>query len=219
MEEISEGLARQFGNSIGQFVQYDSSLVTRGIRRYMQIWVKIDLGHGEGFFPVRMTIGVQKVESGRDASLRVPPRKEAMVNIGKMDMGSNSEDSPIKQVNGKKRQRAQEGKLPGTRPSKGEVKLACTYPNEHVANPTTTEARVYLQDLTVAEDLGFRKLMVEGHSPTIVKKAQFASRSVNRTAHAMVEEGRELSSSTYWIEEASVRVEEKAERDRRACCD
>ncbi|MBA0611481.1 hypothetical protein Godav_012169 [Gossypium davidsonii] len=103
----------------------------------------------------------------------------------------------------------------GTRPSKGEVKLACTYPNEHVANPTTTEARVYLQDLTVAEDLGFRKLVVEGHSLTIVKKAQ----SVNRTAHAMVEEGRELSSSTYWIEEASVRVEEKAERDRRACCD
>ncbi|MBA0852166.1 hypothetical protein Goshw_001961, partial [Gossypium schwendimanii] len=43
MEVISEGLARQFGNSIGQFVQYDSSLVTRGIRRYMQIWVKIDV--------------------------------------------------------------------------------------------------------------------------------------------------------------------------------
>ncbi|MBA0737194.1 hypothetical protein Gogos_010667 [Gossypium gossypioides] len=87
MEVISEGLARKFGNSIG---------------------------HGEGFFPVRMTIGVQKVESGWDASLRVPPRKEAMVNIGKMDMGSNSEDSPIKQVDGKKRQRAQEGKLPGS---------------------------------------------------------------------------------------------------------
>ncbi|KAH1106342.1 hypothetical protein J1N35_010110 [Gossypium stocksii] len=100
----------------------------------------------------------------------------------------------------------------------------------------------------MAEDLGFRKLVVGGDSLTIVKKAQslekdrssvvasikhikeisrrfeeitfrFASKSVNRTAHAMVEEGWELSSSTYWIEEASVRVEEKAERDRRACCD
>ncbi|KAH1065746.1 hypothetical protein J1N35_030733 [Gossypium stocksii] len=36
--------------------------------------------HGEGFCPLRMTIGVHEVEFGWDASLRAPSRREAMMS-------------------------------------------------------------------------------------------------------------------------------------------
>ncbi|TYG69194.1 hypothetical protein ES288_D05G211700v1 [Gossypium darwinii] len=38
------------------------------------------LGHGEGFCPLRMTIGVHVVEFGWDASLRAPSRREVMMS-------------------------------------------------------------------------------------------------------------------------------------------
>lgn len=54
--------------------------------------------------------------------------------------------------------------------SEGHILAACTYPNNFVANPTTTEARACLQAVAVAEELGFRRLVVEGDSLTVVKK-------------------------------------------------
>ncbi|KAK5772197.1 hypothetical protein PVK06_048474 [Gossypium arboreum] len=39
---------------------------------------------------------------------------------------------------------------------------------------------------------------------------------MNRVAHTLADEGRALSSLRYWIEEASTRVEEEVDRDRRA---
>lgn len=91
---ISEGIARQFGNFIGTFLEYYASLIARGVSRFMRIRVRIDvrlplkhkkrivlaqehsvyeffqydkltlfcflcgkLGHGEGFFLNRVTLG------------------------------------------------------------------------------------------------------------------------------------------------------------------
>lgn len=81
---------------------------------------------------------------------------------------------------------------------------ACTYPNNFVANPTTTEARACLQAVAVAEELGFRRLVVEGDSLTVVKK--FSRLAV---------EEKWWSSQRVWIEEAPPRVEKEAERDGR----
>lgn len=39
---MSEGLARQFGNFIGRFIEYDVALTTKGVRKFMRI--KICLG-------------------------------------------------------------------------------------------------------------------------------------------------------------------------------
>ncbi|KAK5777331.1 hypothetical protein PVK06_045298 [Gossypium arboreum] len=58
MSFMSEGMARQFGNFIGQFLK---------------------LGYREGFCPVRLTEGSQEVVFGWDTSLRAPPRKATPV--------------------------------------------------------------------------------------------------------------------------------------------
>ncbi|MBA0700770.1 hypothetical protein Goari_022009, partial [Gossypium aridum] len=36
-------MANQFGNFIGQFVEYDTILVTRGVRKFMYIRVKLNV--------------------------------------------------------------------------------------------------------------------------------------------------------------------------------
>ncbi|MBA0820263.1 hypothetical protein Gohar_021953 [Gossypium harknessii] len=79
--EISEGLARQLGDFIRQFIQ-DAVLISRGERRYMRFRVKIDvrltlkrkkkLALGQG----RKTIMIQEVKFGWDSSLRTPSRNE-----------------------------------------------------------------------------------------------------------------------------------------------
>ncbi|MBA0659094.1 hypothetical protein Goklo_011254, partial [Gossypium klotzschianum] len=124
------GDSEAFGHFIGQFDQYDATLVTREIMR--------KLGHGEGFCPLRMTIVVHVVEFGWDASLRAPSRREAMMsrkwlqencsginqaggNSFHMDVDGRGEgksfsdiqialiqrNRPIEQIDGKKRQRMQ----------------------------------------------------------------------------------------------------------------
>ncbi|MBA0735304.1 hypothetical protein Gogos_019165 [Gossypium gossypioides] len=40
---ISEGLARKLGEFVGQFIQFDVALISRGEQRYMRFRVKIDL--------------------------------------------------------------------------------------------------------------------------------------------------------------------------------
>ncbi|MBA0646529.1 hypothetical protein Goklo_014486, partial [Gossypium klotzschianum] len=91
---------KRFGNFIGQFVRYNATLVTRGTRRYMRIRVKIDvrmllkqkkklsIDQNQEW----MTIEVQEVKFGWDASLRAPSRREAMVGnrwLNKDSLGSN----------------------------------------------------------------------------------------------------------------------------------
>lgn len=44
------------------------------------------------------------------------------------------------------------------------------YPNNFVADATTTEAKACLHAVTVAEELGFQRLVVEGDPLTVVKK-------------------------------------------------
>ncbi|MBA0820328.1 hypothetical protein Gohar_022250, partial [Gossypium harknessii] len=80
------------------------------------------------------------------------------------------------------------------RDKEGYILAVCTYSNSFVVDPTTAEARACLQTVTVAEDLGLRRLVVEGDS--------FAVRSANRVAHAMAEEGRQWPSARFSIEEA-----------------
>lgn len=44
-------------------------------------------------------------------------------------------------------------------------------PNNFVSDPTTVEARAYVQTVIVAEELGFQRLVVERDSVTVVKKS------------------------------------------------
>ncbi|MBA0568844.1 hypothetical protein Golob_006311 [Gossypium lobatum] len=37
---MSEGVARQFGNFIGQFLEYDVALVTKGVKKLMRIRIR-----------------------------------------------------------------------------------------------------------------------------------------------------------------------------------
>ncbi|MBA0803384.1 hypothetical protein Gohar_013599, partial [Gossypium harknessii] len=57
-------------------------------------------------------------------------------------------------------------------PPRISVVKACTYPNTFVVDATTAEARACLQKVVVVEDLGFRNLVVERDSLTVIKKIQ-----------------------------------------------
>ncbi|MBA0603059.1 hypothetical protein Gorai_003219, partial [Gossypium raimondii] len=98
------------------------------------------------------------------------------------------------------------------RDSGGYILVACTYPNNFVADATTNEARACLHAVTMAEKLGFQMLVVEGDSLTVVKKfrslrEERSKRLVNQRAHAMVMERKQWSLLRVWIEEAPLRVE------------
>lgn len=58
------------------------------------------------------------------------------------------------------------------RDCEGFILAAYTYQNRFVADATTAEAIEYLQAVSVAEDLGFRNLVVERDSLTVIKKIQ-----------------------------------------------
>lgn len=40
---MSEGMARQLGNFFGEFLDYDTSIFSKGVTKYMRIKVKIDV--------------------------------------------------------------------------------------------------------------------------------------------------------------------------------
>ncbi|MBA0803046.1 hypothetical protein Gohar_013296 [Gossypium harknessii] len=40
---LTKGMANQFGNLIGQFLEYDTNLVIKGVRKFMHIRVKLNV--------------------------------------------------------------------------------------------------------------------------------------------------------------------------------
>ncbi|MBA0853460.1 hypothetical protein Goshw_017917 [Gossypium schwendimanii] len=99
---------------------------------------------------------------------------------------------------------------------------ACTYPNEHVLNSTMVEAQACLQAVIFTEELGFKKVFVEGDALIVIKrvkvveedKSNIISLKANEVAHALATEGRRYEIHKYWIEEALKKVEDLANQDR-----
>ncbi|MBA0839519.1 hypothetical protein Goarm_005232, partial [Gossypium armourianum] len=56
------------------------------------------------------------------------------------------------------------------RDSEGHILATCAYPNSFMADATTVQAKACLQAVMVAEELGFRRLVVEGDSLIVIKK-------------------------------------------------
>ncbi|MBA0795891.1 hypothetical protein Gohar_006721 [Gossypium harknessii] len=120
---------------------------------------------------------------------------------------------------------------------------ACTYPNEHVLSSTMVEAQACLQAVILTEELGFKKVFVEGDALTVIKRVKvveedksnisnlvkeikerfcifdkiefrYVSLKANEVAHALATEGRRYEIPKYWIEEALKKVEDLANQDR-----
>ncbi|MFQ6641008.1 hypothetical protein Gotur_016694 [Gossypium turneri] len=51
---------------------------------------------------------------------------------------------------------------------------ACTYPWEKISNPVMAKARVCLQAIIMAEDMGFQDICIEGDALTIIRKLNSA---------------------------------------------
>lgn len=73
------------------------------------------------------------------------------------------------------------------RNKEGLVMAACTFPWENIADPVMVEARACLQAITMAEEMGFQDICVEGDTLTIIHKLN--SREANKAAHGMAIEG------------------------------
>ncbi|GMI85140.1 hypothetical protein HRI_002183300 [Hibiscus trionum] len=129
------------------------------------------------------------------------------------------------------------------RNSEGLVMATGTYPHSHIANPEIAEACACDQALSLASDLGFRKVILEGDALSVVNKIaspasdksdtfaitsnikrkwrsfetcsiQHVNRRCNEAAHTLAILGRNFSSPRIWIEEAPARVAAIVERDR-----
>ncbi|MBA0869182.1 hypothetical protein Goshw_024265 [Gossypium schwendimanii] len=131
------------------------------------------------------------------------------------------------------------------RDSEGLIMGACTYPIVDVADAFVAKARACERALYFARDMGFRKVVVEGDSLTVIKKLKtnftdrsilspisqhirvlaeafeevtynFVPREVNRAAHELATVGRTQKHPCFWVEEAPPLVAEVAELDRQA---
>ncbi|MBA0549559.1 hypothetical protein Golob_020582 [Gossypium lobatum] len=100
---------------------------------------------------------------------------------------------------------------------------ACTYPWENISNPVMEEARACLQAVTLAKDMRFQDVCIEGDALTIIRKLRSADedrscisslikeikgrgcrfrrlsfkhipRKANKAAHAMAKDGGVTSS-------------------------
>ncbi|MBA0754064.1 hypothetical protein Gogos_021275 [Gossypium gossypioides] len=129
------------------------------------------------------------------------------------------------------------------RNAEGLIMAACSHLNEYIMDFTMAVACAYLQSISFAEDLGFRKIIVAGDSLIVIKKMRtpvddkscisatvkevkarirsfesinfsFVSRCANNAAHVLAEERQSHASSMYWVEEAPTSVERAAARDR-----
>ncbi|XP_016673124.1 uncharacterized protein [Gossypium hirsutum] len=122
------------------------------------------------------------------------------------------------------------------RNNEGKIMGACTYPYEGVVDAFVTEARAYERALLFEIDLGFRSILLEGDSLSIIKKLKldsedrsvlrpisqsiqlleghivevtyhFVPKEANRVAHNLALEGRRCQTSCFWVEEALNSVE------------
>ncbi|KAH1080290.1 hypothetical protein J1N35_020051 [Gossypium stocksii] len=121
---------------------------------------------------------------------------------------------------------------------------ACTFPWENVPDPFVAEARACLQAVTMAEEMGFGDICVEGDALSIIRKLnseeedrsnvsgliqdiyerrsrfrslrlQYVPRKANSAAHEMAKEWCQYVTPRYWIEEVPQVVEGIVNRERR----
>ncbi|MBA0692896.1 hypothetical protein Goari_010419 [Gossypium aridum] len=119
---------------------------------------------------------------------------------------------------------------------------ASSYPLVDVADAFVAEARACERALHFALDMGFRKVVLEGDSLTVIKKLNsivadrsvlspisqhirvlagvfeevtynFVPREANKAAHELAMVGRNLKLPYFWVEEAPSSVVEVAELD------
>lgn len=108
----------------------------------------------------------------------------------------------------------------------GLIMGACTYPIDHILDPTMVKVRACLQALQFAEDLGFRRILVEGDALTVIRKMKstnedksvigmviraskdkvetfeeiefcYIPREVNAVAYGLAQEGKQFESAKY----------------------
>ncbi|KAK9003211.1 hypothetical protein V6N11_060777 [Hibiscus sabdariffa] len=130
------------------------------------------------------------------------------------------------------------------RNSQGLIMETCSFPHMNVADAFVAEAYACKQAVGFAKDLGFTKVIIEGDSPTIIKKLNsrkvdrsvvypvirdiqalfqdfvsisfcFVRREANVAAHVLAQECRSFSTPHCWMEEAPVATTAAAESDRR----
>ncbi|KAL4273917.1 hypothetical protein GQ457_13G010390 [Hibiscus cannabinus] len=129
------------------------------------------------------------------------------------------------------------------RDENGMTMAASSYPHRFVADPESAEALSCLQALVFAQELGFRRIVVEGDSFLVISKLSnsrmdFSSvssilfsikdrardfdlisfvhinRARNQVAHSLASLGKNFSSPQVWIEEAPLSVDSFVQRDR-----
>ncbi|MBA0839663.1 hypothetical protein Goarm_005368 [Gossypium armourianum] len=61
-------MAKQFGDFIGSFVEYDTKKSFGLGRKVMRIRVQIDIRHGDNFYSVRLNNGREEMLVGWDVS-------------------------------------------------------------------------------------------------------------------------------------------------------
>lgn len=117
------------------------------------------------------------------------------------------------------------------RNEEGLIMGACTYPHHNIGEAFVAEARACELAVKFAQDVGFRRIQVEGDSLTIIKKVHakeqdrsvlspilsnivsrlgyfqqisfhHVQREANQTAHTLAQEGRCFVEEHCWIEEA-----------------
>ncbi|MBA0736818.1 hypothetical protein Gogos_010315 [Gossypium gossypioides] len=99
---MSERMAYQFRNIIGQFMEYDAGLVTRGIKRYMCIQER---NEKRGLYPNSEVEKESQPNKGRFNRYRKTESTSELGEDGQVELGSDMEDRPIEMVESKKRQR------------------------------------------------------------------------------------------------------------------
>ncbi|KAK5811005.1 hypothetical protein PVK06_026322 [Gossypium arboreum] len=126
----------------------------------------------------------------------------------------------------------------------GLIMAACTFPWENVPDPVMAEARACLQAVTMAKEMGFQDVVVEGDALTVIRKLkssdddlsnirslireikgracrfkslslEYILREANHAAHGMARVGRQYESPQYWIKEAPIAVVKLIDRERR----
>ncbi|KAL4377484.1 hypothetical protein GQ457_02G021740 [Hibiscus cannabinus] len=129
------------------------------------------------------------------------------------------------------------------RDTNGYIMAAGSFPHSHVSDPEMAEARACEQAVSLAQDLGFRRVIFEGDALNVISKlnnlasdlseisvilknihdqrSSFLSlsflhvkRKGNEAAHLLAKEGRKFASKRVWIEEAPSCVEAAVTSDR-----